>query len=685
MTQLSPSRGQQIVRQTFISLALVIATVCVYLPVRHYGFVNLDDDEFVASNPNIAGGLTWQSVRWAFGAGLNHNDRNVDYWRPLSFLSHALDIQLFGLQPAGHHLMNVGIHAAAAVALFLVLQSMTNAPWRSAFVAALFALHPLRVESVAWVTERKDVLSGLFFMLTLGAYTRYVHRPFSVPRYLAVFFLFALALMSKSMVVTLPFVLLLLDYWPLGRTRWVPPAVAGDHVALSPARLFTEKLPLLVLAAASSVMTFGGKAGRGRLSFASLPLATRVANALLSYAGYIGKMCWPTGLAVWYPLHPGVSPAAVMVAGIVLIGGTIAVIREARRRPWLITGWFWYLGMLVPVIGVFQGAGEAMADRYPYIPMVGLFIMASWNAPSRATERRNLKVIACTAAIAVLVVCAALSRVQVGYWKNSETLFQHALDVTGDNCVAHNHLGIALEQTGKVREAIGHYEQALQINPDYAEAHYDLGSTLAQAGRTPEAIEHLERALQIRPDYAEAHYILGMTLGLAGRMPEAIEQLQYALRIKPDLPEAHCKLGIALAQVGKIEDAIGHYEQALRIKPDYAEAHYNLGIALGQMGRIEDAIRHYEQALRIKPDYAEAHCNLGSTLGQAGRMPEAIEHLEQALRFKPDFAEAHYNLGLALGQAGKAPEAIDHLELALRFKPDFTQAQDALARLQARQ
>ena len=684
MTQLSASKRQQIVRQTFISLALVIATVCVYLPVRHYGFVNLDDDEFVASNPNIEGGLTWQSVRWAFRAGLNHDDRNVDYWRPLSFLSHAVDVELFGLQPAGHHLMNVGIHAAAAVALFLVLQSMTNAPWRCAFVAALFALHPLRVESVVWVTERKDVLSGLFFMLTLGAYTRYVRRPLSLARYLAVFFLFALALMSKSMVVTLPFVLLLLDYWPLGRTRWVPPAVAGNHVTSPPARLVKEKLPLFALAAASSVVTCWGKAGRGGIDFTLLPLGTRIANALLSYAGYIGKMFWPTRLAVWYPLHPGLSAATAMVAGIGLVGATIAVIREARRMPWLVTGWFWYLGMLVPVIGVFQGAGEAMADRFLYIPMVGLFIMLSWSVPPRAMERRDLKVIACGAAAAVLVMCVVLSRVQIGYWKDSETLFQHALDVTGDNCVAHNHLGIALEQTGKVREAIGHYERALQINPDYAEAHYDLGSTLAQEGMIPEAIEHLERALQIRPDYAEAHYILGVTLGLAGRTPEAIEHLQYALRIKPDFPEAHCKLGIALGQVGRIEDAIGHYEQALQIKPEYAEAHYNLGIVLGQAGRIEDAIGHYEQALRIKPDYAEAHCNLGSTLGQVGRMPEAIEHLELALRIKPEFAEAHYNLGLALGQAGRIPEAIAHLEQALRIRPDFTQAQDALARLQAR-
>ncbi|MGO9246626.1 MAG: tetratricopeptide repeat protein [Verrucomicrobiia bacterium] len=576
MTQLLSYTRQQIVRQTFISLTLIITTVYVYLPVRHNGFVNLDDDVIVTGNPNIQGGLTWQSVHWALTAGLNPDAPNADYWRPLSLLSHAVDIEFFGLRPAGHHLINVGIHAAAAVALFLVLQSMTNALWRCAFVAALFALHPLHVESVAWVVERKDVLSALFFMLTLGAYARYVRAPFSMRRYLAVFLLFALALMSKSMVMTLPFVLLLLDYWPLGRTRWAPPVVAGDNVAVPPSQLLKEKLPLFALAAASAVVTFWGHLTKTRMSLVPVPTGIRIANALLSYAGYIGKMCWPTGLAVWYPLQLGLSVAAATVAGIGLLGVTTAVIRGARRRPWLVTGWFWYLGMLVPVIGVFQGWGEAMADRFTYLPSIGLTLMLCWSVPSRVMERWDLKMITCVGAVAVLAICAALSRVQVQYWKDSETLFRHAVDVTPDNWVAHSNLGVALAQTGKVEEAIAQYEEALRIKPDLVRAHYNLGIALARVGRMPEAIGQLEDALRIEPNLAEAHNNLGIDLAQSGRIPEAIEHLERALRIEPDFAEAHYNLGIALVQAGRIEEAIAHYQQALRIDPDFADAHNNL-------------------------------------------------------------------------------------------------------------
>jgi Flp pilus assembly protein TadD len=610
MIQLPSRKRQQVVRQAILSLTLAIVTTCVYLPVRHYGFVNLDDNQYVTENPNLRGGLTWQSVHWAFTARLTHEDPNTDYWRPLSLLSHALDIELFGLRPAGHHLMNVGLHAAVAVALFLVLQSMTNAPWRSAFVAALFALHPLRVESVAWVTERKDVLSALFFMLTLGAYTRYVRGPFSMPRYLAVFLVFALALMSKSMVMTLPFVLLLLDYWPLGRTRWVPPEVAGNHVTVPPGRLLKEKLPLFALAAASSVVTFWGQAGGGRLDLARVPLRIRIANALLSYVGYIGKMFWPTGLAVWYPLHPGLSPVAVTVAGIGLVGVTTAVIRGARRRPWLVTGWFWYVGMLVPVIGVFQGNGEAMADRFVYLPSIGLTIMLCWSVPSRAIERRNLRVITSVAAAAVLVVCAALSRVQIGYWKDSETLFRHALDVTQDNWLAHNNLGIVLAQLGRGPEAMEHFQQALRIKPDSAMAHYNLANVLVQAGKTQDAIGHYHEALRIDPGDFKALTKLGNVLQQMGRVPEAIGEYQQALWLKPDYAEAHNNLAVALMAQGKLPEAIDQYEQALRINPDFADAHCNLGFALEKAGRPQEAIAHYERALQLKPGLVEAQNGL---------------------------------------------------------------------------
>jgi len=647
MTPLPAYKRPQIVR-AFLALTLVIATVGVYLPVRHHEFLNLDDNLYVTENPNIRGGLTWPSVHWALTAGLTHQDANADYWRPLSFLSHALDIELFGLRPAGHHLMNVGIHAAAAVALFLVLQSMTNAPWRCAFVAAIFALHPLRVESVAWVTERKDVLSGLFFMLTLGAYVRYVRGPFSLPRYLTVCFVFALALMSKSMVVTLPFVLLLLDYWPLGRTGWVPPVVAGTTVPVPTGQLLKEKVPLLALAAASSVVTFLGQPKGGGMNLVRVPLGIRIANAVLSYAGYIGKLVWPTGLAVWYPLPPELSAAAVTVAGLGLVAVTTAVIWGARRRPWLVTGWLWYLGMLVPVIGLVQGRGEAMADRFTYLPSIGLTLMLCWSVPARAKDRWNLKMITCVAAAAALLVCAALSRVQLEYWKDSETLFRHALAVTRDNWVAHYNLGTALAQTGKIEEAIAHYEQVLRLKPDSAEAQSNLGIALGLAGRIPEAIAHLEQALRLKPHSAEAHSNLGIALGQAGRIPEAIEHLQQALRIKPNDAAAHNNLGDALYQMGRVQEAIKEFEAALRIMPDYAEAHINLGIALGRAGRFPAAAGQWEQVVRLKPDSAEAHYNLGVCREKTGQVCEGIAQYEEALRLKPDLTTAQNDLAWSL-------------------------------------
>ncbi len=648
MTRFPPPQRQPIVWNVFMSLALVIATVVVYLPVRHHEFVNLDDDAFVSENPNIQDGLTWRSVRWALTAGLTHDERNADYWRPLSLLSHALDIELFGLRPAGHHLMNVGLHAAAAVALFLVLQSMTNAFWRCALVAALFALHPLRVESVAWVTERKDVLSGLFFMLTLGAYVGYVRHPFSLARYLAVTLLFVLGLMSKSMVVTLPFVLLLLDYWPLGRTRWVKPVVAGNNVTMPPGQLLKEKLPLFALAAASGLVTFlRGRAGPGAIGLlARIPLGMRIGNALLSYGRYIGKMVWPTRLAVFYPLPTRLPAAAVMGAGVGLVAVTAGVIWAARRKPWLVTGWFWYLGMLVPVIGLLQGAGaeESMADRFTYLPSIGLFIMLCWSVPARAVERRISKVTTCVVAAAVVAVCAALSRVQIGYWKDTETLFRHALDVTRDNWQAHCNLARASEQAGRIEDAIRHYEQALQIRPEFPEAHISLGVALCQMGRVQEAVEHFEQALRLKPDNAAAHNNLGLVLCQAGDVQKGIGHYEQALRIDPNYVEAEYNFGSALVQEGKFEDAIRHYEQALRIEPDYAEAHAALGFAFGRIGKFEDAIRHYEQAVQIKPDYAVIYYNLGATFEQAGRIEDAIHQYRQALRVKPDFAEAQNRL-----------------------------------------
>jgi len=626
-----------------ICVCLAAVIIAVYWPVGHAGFLNYDDNQYVTANPHVREGLTVPTVVWAFTAGYAWN------WHPLTWLSHALDCEWFGMNAGGHHAVSVLLHVANTVLLFLVLRRITGATWRSAFVAALFGVHPLHVESVAWVAERKDVLSGLFWMLALGGYVRYAERP-TRGRYAVVMGCYAMGLMAKPTVVTLPFVLLLLDYWPLGRTRWKR-SVVGNNASLRLGELVREKVPFFALAVVSCGVTMWAQHGGGAFnSLDRLPLGPRMANAVVSYVRYMEKAVWPSGLAVFYPYREWPTGAVIIAAAILAaVSGT--VIRRALRDPHLAVGWFWFLGTLVPAIGLVQAGAQSMADRYTYLPLIGLTIMLGWSVPSRATERWNLKLITGAAAAASLVAYATLSRVQVGYWKDSETLFRHALDVTRDNWGAHSNLGIALAQTGKIEEAIAHYQQALRIRPDLAEVHYNLGNALAQAGR----------------------------------VPEAIEQYEEALRVIPDLAEVHNNLGIALAQAGRVLEAITQYEEALRIAPDLAEVHNNLGIALAHADRATEAIAQYEQAVRIKPDYAEAHNNLGNALLGSARMPEAIAHFEQALRINPDFAEAYANLGSALAQAGRVPEAIGQYEQALRIKPDFTRAQNALARLQARQ
>ncbi len=629
-----------------IGVCLAVLVAAVYWPVGHAGFVNYDDDDYVTANPHVLEGLTVPAVVWAFTAYHAAN------WHPLTWLSHALDCQLFGRNAGGHHAVNVLLHVANTVLLFWVLWRMTGATWRSACVAAVFGLHPLHVESVAWIAERKDVLSGLFWMLALWGYARYVERP-TRARYGLVFGCYAMGLMAKPMVVTLPFVLLLLDYWPLGRTRWTP-SVVGHSAPLRLGELVLEKVPFFALAAVSCGATIWAQhSGGAIMSLERLPVELRMANAVVAYVRYIEKAVWPSGLAVFYP-YQAWSPGAVIVAGAILVVVSALVIRGVRREPHLAVGWFWFLGTLVPAIGLVQVGVQSMADRYTYLPLIGLAIMLCWSVPSSVLAQRNRKAITGVAAAAALAVCAALSRVQVGYWKNSETLFRHALDVTRNNWVAHNNLGVVLKDQGKVPEAVAHYEQALRINPNYAGAHNGLGMALMSSGRVPEAIGHFEQAVRLKPDYAEAHNNLGVALKNQGKLAEAIAHYEQALQINPDFAGAHNNLGNVFLQERKVSDAIGHYEQALRINPDDPEAHYGLGMALMSSGRVPEAIGRFEQALRIKPDYVEAHCYLALALEQTHSVREAIAHYEQALRVNPDYVMAQNNLAWLLATLAPA-------------------------------
>jgi tetratricopeptide (TPR) repeat protein len=673
-----------------LSLAAVIALV--YSPIRRYGFVSVDDELYIIENAHLRKGLTLKGLGWALTTPL-------DQWMPLTWSARMLEYQLFGLDAGAYHVVNVLFHIANTLLLFAVLTRMTAAPWRSGAVAALFALHPLHVESVAWVTGLKDVLSVFFGLLTIWAYVRYVEKlsaisyqpsvrtlpahcaqdpaaaaqgskpkaqdprlaspqsgirgPRSASRdsrssilwYVVALLFFALALMSKPMVVTLPFVLLLLDYWPLGRTRWAR-SFAGKSAESPPRRLLTEKLPLFALSAASCVATLWAQHAVGALaSLGREPFGIRIANAVLSYGGYLGKMLWPTRLAVFYPVDLKPSLALVMVVSVGLAAVTAVVMGRARREPWLATGWFWYLGTLAPVSGLVQvGVVEGLADRYTYVPLIGLFIMLCWSVPRNVMGRQNARAIICLAAGTGLAVCAVLSGIQIRFWKDSMTLFRHALDVTRDNWLAYNNLGNVLDRAGKTHDAVEAYPQAVRIRPGYAKAHYNLGHDLAKIGRLDEAMGHWDQAVRLKPDFAEAQYNLGVALLGTGKAAEAIGHLEEALRLNPDSAEAHNSLATAFTQVGRMQEAIAQYEQALQIAPGSAEYHHNLAIALFRAERLRNAVAQCERALQLEPDFAQAHFTLGVILTKMGRTQGAIAHYQEAIRLNPDLVAARNEL-----------------------------------------
>ncbi|MBN1818519.1 MAG: tetratricopeptide repeat protein [Sedimentisphaerales bacterium] len=549
---------------------LLLAIALVFGQTVGHEFVNYDDDQCVYKNPIVQRGLTLEGFRWAFTYG------DIGHWHPLTWLSHMLDCQIYGLQAGGHHLTNVVLHAGTAVLLFLVLWRMTGFLWRSAFVAAVFAVHPLRAESVAWVAERKDVLSGLFFMLTLWAYVGYVRRPTSI-RYGAVVLLFALGLLSKNMLVTLPFVLLLLDYWPMNRIT--------DFTPGSWLRLAAEKWPLFALTIASCVITF---LVPEELLYTDtrLPLVLRMENALVSYVIYLWQMIYPTGLACLYPYATGHLPFWQVAAALGFLAAMSWVIFSLRHKhPYLIVGWLWYLGMMIPVIGIVQISHYAHADRYTYLPQIGVWIGVTWGVAQVASSWRHRRWVVGVASTLVLLFLMGFAWRQTSYWRNSETLWTHTLAYTAHNMIAHSNLGNALAERGKVEAAIVHYQKALEINPDYPVAHNNLGNTMANLGQVDAAITHYQKALRTNPNFIEAHNNLGLALAGCGQIDAATVHFQKALEIKPDYDEAHNNLGVVLANSGQVDAAIAHFQRALDINPNYAVARNNLDLALRERGQ----------------------------------------------------------------------------------------------------
>jgi protein O-mannosyl-transferase len=644
-----PSNSRFWTHDTYLAAAvcgfLLLAVALVFGQTVGHEFVQYDDPKYVYQNPVVQRGLTFEGFRWALTASeINNWHPN---WHPLAWLSHMLDVQLYGLQAGGHHLTSVLLHAAAAILLFLVLWRMTGFLWRSAFVAAVFAVHPLRAESVAWVAERKDVLSGLFFMLTLWAYVGYTRHPVSLVRYLTVAALFTLGLMAKPMLVTLPFVLLLLDYWPLGR---MGPAVGRSFSF--PRRVVVEKLPLLALTAAACVATFFSQR-EAVATIDAIPISSRIANALVSYVTYIGDFFYPVGLAVFYPLKTGGLPIwKVAASTLALTGISTAVLVWRRRFPYLFVGWFWYVGMLVPVIGLLQVGAQSMADRYTYLPQIGLCLSVTWGgAQLAASWRYRRRACVAVSALAVLILMGFAWR-QTSYWRNSETLWTHTLSCTAGNYIAHDSLGAALAERGQIDAAVAHFQKALEIKPNYAIAHNNLGRIMVERGQIDAAIGHFQKALEINPGYAEAHFNIGVALEKRGQIDAAVTHYQKAVGINPNFAEAYNSLGVTMVRHGQADVAIGHFQRALEINPVYAEARFNLGVALEKRGQIDAAITHYQKAVGIKPDYAEVYNNLGVIMARRGQVDGAIAHFQKALEIKPDYADARDNLDLALKSRG---------------------------------
>ncbi len=672
-----------------VSLVLIVAILLAFWQVRNHQFITLDDDNYVVDNPSVRRGLTLRGVIWAF------TTTDASNWHPLTWLSHMVDCGLYGLNPGGHHVTSLLFHIASTLLLFLVLKRMTGALWKSGFVAALFALHPLHVESVAWVAERKDVLSTFFWMLTMWTYTRYVQRP-GFNRYLVVLLSFGLGLLSKPMLVTLPFVMLLLDYWPFGRFQFGQSS--GDRNASthnpsdrsdqrsSPPHLVLEKVPFFVLSAVSSFLTFFAQKKGGAIQpLEFIPLGTRIVNSLVSYVGYIWKMIWPHNLALLYPYPDRFPIWEVVGAALLLASVSVLVTRAARGRPYLVVGWFWYLGTLVPVIGLVQVGMQAMADRYTYVPLLGLFVMVVWGFSDILKGWRYRRTVFAVLAGILLPALMIVTRVQARYWENSITLFKHTLEVTVNNYHVHNNLGVALARQDKMQEAMAHYAEALRIHPGLAQVKNNIGGVLFREGKIEEAITQYAEALRIAPDYADAHSNLGVALVREGKIQEAIVHYEEALRIKPDYAEVHNKLGFALARQGKIQEAIAHYEEALRIKPDYVDAFANLGVALVEQGKKPEEIVDLAEALGIKIDYADLLNELGVALARQGKNQEAISIFNEALRIKSDRADVHNNLGIALARQGKNEEAIAHFTEAVRIKPDYPEAHNNLGIALARQ
>jgi tetratricopeptide (TPR) repeat protein len=603
-----------------MAVALVVVNLVVYLPLIHYDFVSFDDPYYVTENPNVAVGLTVHGLRWAFTTGHAAN------WHPLTWLSHMLDVQLFGLNAGPHHAVSITFHIINTLAVFALLYKLTGTIGRSSFVAGLFAVHPMHVESVAWISERKDVLSTLLGILTVWAYVGYTRKP-RTGAYAAVVILFALGLMAKPMLITLPFVLVLLDIWPLQR-------IAPHRSAIT--KSLYEKLPLIGMAAASSVITFMVQLRGGAVStLDGIPAGIRLENAFVSYLAYIAKMFWPAGLTILYPFPPTIQLWRVAASLGILAALSVFASRQIQHRPYITVGWFWYLGTLLPVIGIVQVGSQSMADRYTYVPLIGLFLIVAWGVSDFASRFGIHRHVLTAASFLTLAACVWVSRQQVTYWHDSMALWSRAIETTTGNYRANTALGSLLQEKGKLDEAAAQYSAALQFKPDFWDAHNRLGVILMDRGNTTEAAAQFQEAIRAKPDFSEAHNNLGNAAARQGKLDEAITHYKDALRFKAENADAHNGLGSVLDDAGKVDEAIAEYKEALRLKPDLAAAHNNMAAVLVKQGKLAEATQYLLTAVRLQPDNADYHLNAAAILQQQGRLVEARQHFESVLKLNP--------------------------------------------------
>jgi len=593
-----------------IGLLLAAVTLILYWPVQSFDFVNFDDDIYVTDNRQVQRGLSMEGLRWAFTTFHTGN------WHPLTWISHMTDVEAYGLDAGGHHRTNALIHAAAALLLYIVLRAMTGSLWGSALVAALFAIHPLHVESVAWVSERKDVLSGFFWILTMGAYTHYAKNP-SLRRYLLVLVSFGMGLLSKPMLVTLPFVLLLLDYWPLKRlagtrTAFDPWVYAGGTAGRAGLlRLIVEKVPLFIVAAAACIVTLIAQREVGALwTLEKMPFEQRIANAFVAYMEYIRKMLWPADLSVLYP-HAGMPPAwKTGLAVTLIVSLSYVAVRKAREMPFLLVGWLWYLGTLVPVIGIIQVGSQSMADRYTYLPLVGLFLAAAWGAKSLVEKRPLLKPVVIACVIVALAGLPIPSRVQVETWKNSVTLFEQALRMTEVNPLAHHNIGAYYLERNECQKAVPHFLMALEAKKDYPYALSNLGVCTSRGNDPERALRLFDKAIRIEPRFTKARIDRAIYLMRLGRLEEAGMDFLEILKMKPDHEAAHTNLGLIFVQQGKLGDAEAHLREALRVNPRNAEALNNLGLVRMKQGQADEAVASFLKARDFAPGNPVIEANL---------------------------------------------------------------------------